>query len=165
MGLLHHGGAELTPRAEDAEIIVSTPAASSTPPSRSRSTPSSRWSAQAAVRRQSPAHRRRRLPRGALPDESRRIFLKLTPSSARANSKPSSPPPAHPQRHANGNSPFNILPQGSPESTIHTTRSAWPDDGEVAQLESVSAQQLIDRAPSAVSQHSRRSQIRSTTAR
>ncbi len=45
MGLLDRAGARLTARPEDAESSSSTPAPSSTPPSRSRSRPSSRWPA------------------------------------------------------------------------------------------------------------------------
>src|ERR1700720_3330280 len=56
-----------------------------------------------------------------------------------------------PSGHANNNSPFNILPQGTPEATIHTHAIGKAQtDTEVAQLESFSTQQLIDRAPSAV---------------
>jgi ribosomal protein S12 methylthiotransferase len=53
-------------------------------------------------------------------------------------------------------SPFNILPQGTPEATIHTHPIGKAQtDAEVAELESLSTQQLIARAPSAVNQHSR----------
>ena len=59
-------------------------------------------------------------------DEIRKTSPKSTPSSAPANSKPSSPPPDSLRRGHASNSPFNILPQAQ-----------------------------IDRAPSAVHQHSR----------
>jgi ribosomal protein S12 methylthiotransferase len=53
------------------------------------------------------------------------------------------PPAAQPQ-----NTPFNILPQGTPEATIHTHAIGKSQtDAETAQL--------IERAPSAVNQHSR----------
>src|SRR5271168_2647798 len=53
-----------------------------------------------------------------------------------------------PSGHAQTNSPFNILPQGTPEATIHTHAIGMVEtNSEVTQL--------IDRAPSAVSQHSR----------
>jgi ribosomal protein S12 methylthiotransferase len=158
MGLLHHGGAELTPRAEDAEIIVIN-TCSFIDSAKQESVNTILEMVQ--HKRQNGGKAQRIVVAGCLVERYRDEIQKNIPEVdavvgtgeleailAAAGLTPSG--------HANSNSPFNILPQGSPEATIHTHAIGMAQtDGEVAQLESISTQQLIDRAPSAVSQHSR----------
>ncbi|NYF90313.1 ribosomal protein S12 methylthiotransferase [Edaphobacter lichenicola] len=162
MGLLHHNGAELTPRAEDAEIIViNTCSFINSAKQESVNT----ILEMVQHKRQFGGKAQRIVVAGCLVERYRDEIQKNIPEVdavvgtgeleailAAAGLTPSG--------HANNNSPFNILPQGTPEATIHTHAiSMSQTDGEVAQLESNSMQQagqnLIDRAPSAVSQHSR----------
>jgi ribosomal protein S12 methylthiotransferase len=158
MGLLHHGGAELTPRAEDAEIIVIN-TCSFIDSAKQESVNTILEMVQ--HKQQNGGKARRIVVAGCLVERYRDEIQKNIPEVdavvgtgeleailAAAGLTPSG--------HANSNSPFNILPQGSPEATIHTHAIGKAQtDAEVAQLASASTQQLIDRAPSAVSQHSR----------
>jgi ribosomal protein S12 methylthiotransferase len=158
MGLLHHGGAELTPNAEDAEIIVIN-TCSFIDSAKQESVNTILEMVQ--HKQQNGGKAQRIIVAGCLVERYRDEIQKNIPEVdavvgtgeleailAAAGLTPSG--------HANNNSPFNILPQGTPEATIHTHAIGLAQtDGEVAQIESNSAQQLIDRAPSAVSQHSR----------
>ena len=161
MGLLHHNGAELTPRAEDAEIIVIN-TCSFIDSAKQESVNTILEMVQ--HKRQFGGKAQRIVVAGCLVERYRDEIQKNIPEVdavvgtgeleailAAAGLTPSG--------HANNNSPFNILPQGTPEATIHTHAiSMAQTEGEVAQLESISmqaGQNLIDRAPSAVSQHSR----------
>jgi ribosomal protein S12 methylthiotransferase len=163
MGMLHHNGAELTPRAEDAEIIVIN-TCSFIDSAKQESVNTILEMVQ--HKKQNGGKAQRIVVAGCLVERYRDEIQKNIPEVdavvgtgeleailAAAGLTPSG--------HANNNSPFNILPQGTPEATIHTHAiSMAQTDGEVAQLESDSmqqqlGQQLIDRAPSAVSQHSR----------
>jgi ribosomal protein S12 methylthiotransferase len=162
MGLLHHGGAELTPRAEDAEIIVIN-TCSFIDSAKQESVNTILEMVQ--HKKQFGGKAQRIVVAGCLVERYRDEIQKNIPEVdavvgtgeleailAAAGLTSSG--------HANNNSPFNILPQGTPEATIHTHAiGKVQTDAEVAQLESLSTQQppqyLIDRAPSAVSQHSR----------
>jgi len=161
MGLLHHNGAELTPRAEDAEIIVIN-TCSFIDSAKQESVNTILEMVQ--HKRQFGGKAQRIVVAGCLVERYRDEIQKNIPEVdavvgtgeleailAAAGLTPSG--------HANNNYPFNILPQGTPEATIHTHAiSMAQTEGEVAQLESISmqaGQNLIDRAPSAVSQHSR----------
>ncbi len=158
MGLLHHNGAELTPRAEDAEIIVIN-TCSFIDSAKQESVNTILEMVQ--HKQQNGGKAQRIVVAGCLVERYRDEIQKNIPEVdavvgtgeleailAAAGLTPSG--------HAQTNSPFNILPQGTPEATIHTHAIGKAQtDAEVAQLESVSTQQLIDRAPSAVSQHSR----------
>ncbi|MGD0445923.1 MAG: 30S ribosomal protein S12 methylthiotransferase RimO [Edaphobacter sp.] len=158
MGLLHHNGAELTPRAEDAEIIVIN-TCSFIDSAKQESVNTILEMVQ--NKQQNGGKAKRIVVAGCLVERYRDEIRKNIPEVdavvgtgeleailAAAGLTPSG--------HANNNSPFNILPQGAPEATIHTQAIGMAQtDAEVARLESLSTQQLIDRAPSAVSQHSR----------
>ncbi|WP_311719499.1 30S ribosomal protein S12 methylthiotransferase RimO [Tunturibacter empetritectus] len=162
MGLLHHNGAELTPRAEDAEIIVIN-TCSFIDSAKQESVNTILEMVQ--HKQQNGGKAQRIVVAGCLVERYRDEIQKNIPEVdavvgtgeleailAAAGLTPSG--------HAQANSPFNILPQGTPEATIHTHAIGMSQtDGEVAQLEATSMQQagqnLIDRAPSAVSQHSR----------
>ncbi len=160
MGLLHHNGAELTPRAEDAEIIVIN-TCSFIDSAKQESVNTILEMVQHKVGGPNNGKARRIVVAGCLVERYRDEIQKNIPEVdavvgtgeleailAAAGLTPSG--------HAPTNSPFNILPQGTPEATIHTHAIGKAQtDTEVAQLESLSTQQLIDRAPSAVSQHSR----------
>jgi ribosomal protein S12 methylthiotransferase len=157
MGMLHHNGAELTPRAEDAEIIVIN-TCSFIDSAKQESVNTILEMVQ--HKQQNGGKAQRIVVAGCLVERYRDEIQKNIPEVdavvgtgeleailAAAGLTPSG--------HAQSNSPFNILPQGTPEATIHTHAIGMAQtDGEVAYLESAS-QQLIDRAPSAVSQHSR----------
>jgi ribosomal protein S12 methylthiotransferase len=158
MGLLHHNGAELTPRAEDAEIIVIN-TCSFIDSAKQESVNTILEMVQ--HKQQNGGKAQRIVVAGCLVERYRDEIQKNIPEVdavvgtgeleailAAAGLTPSG--------HTRIDSPFNILPQGTPESTIHTHAIGKAQtDAEVAQLESRSTQQLIDRAPSAVSQHSR----------
>jgi ribosomal protein S12 methylthiotransferase len=159
MGMLHHNGAELTPRAEDAEIIVIN-TCSFIDSAKQESVNTILEMVQ--HKKQNGGKAQRIVVAGCLVERYRDEIQKNIPEVdavvgtgeleailVAAGLTPSG--------HANNNSPFHILPQGTPEATIHTHAIGMAQtDGEVAQLESDSMQQqLIDRAPSAVSQHSR----------
>jgi ribosomal protein S12 methylthiotransferase len=158
MGLLHHNGAELTPRAEDAEIIVIN-TCSFIDSAKQESVNTILEMVQ--HKRQFGGKAQRIVVAGCLVERYRDEIQKNIPevdavvgtgeleAILTAAGLTSS-------GHAKNNSPFNILPQGSPEAAIHTHAiGKIQTDAEVAQIESSSTQQLIDRAPSAVSQHSR----------
>jgi ribosomal protein S12 methylthiotransferase len=157
MGMLHHNGAELTPRAEDAEIIViNTCSFIDSAKQESVNT----ILEMVKHKQQNGGKAQRIVVAGCLVERYRDEIQKNIPEVdavvgtgeleailAAAGLTPSG--------HAQSNSPFNILPQGTPEATIHTHAIGMAQtDGEVAQIESLSTR-LIDRAPSAVSQHSR----------
>jgi ribosomal protein S12 methylthiotransferase len=162
MGLLHHNGAELTPRAEDAEIIVIN-TCSFIDSAKQESVNTILEMVQ--HKQQNGGKAQRIVVAGCLVERYRDEIQKNIPEVdavvgtgeleailAAAGLTPGG--------HANNNSPFNLRPQGTPETTIHTHAIGKAQtDAEVAQLESLSTQQLpqqlIDRAPSAVSQHSR----------
>jgi ribosomal protein S12 methylthiotransferase len=158
MGLLHHNGAELTPRAEDAEIIVIN-TCSFIDSAKQESVNTILEMVQ--HKQQNGGKAQRIVVAGCLVERYRDEIQKNIPEVdavvgtgeleailAAAGLTPTG--------HAQTNSPFNILPQGTPEATIHTHAIGKAQtDAEVAALESHSTQQLIDRAPSAVSQHSR----------
>ena len=150
MGLLHHNGAELTPRAEDAEIIVIN-TCSFIDSAKQESVNTILEMVQ--HKQQNGGKARRIVVAGCLVERYRDEIQKNIPEVdavvgtgeleailAAAGLTPTG--------HANNNSPFNILPQGTPEATIHTHAIGMVEtNSEVTQL--------IDRAPSAVSQHSR----------
>ncbi len=150
MGLLHHNGAELTPRAEDAEIIVIN-TCSFIDSAKQESVNTILEMVQ--HKQQNGGKARRIVVAGCLVERYRDEIQKNIPEVdavvgtgeleailAAAGLTPTG--------HANNNSPFNILPQGTPEATIHTHAIGMVEtNNEVTQL--------IDRAPSAVSQHSR----------
>jgi ribosomal protein S12 methylthiotransferase len=150
MGLLHHNGAELTPRAEDAEIIVIN-TCSFIDSAKQESVNTILEMVQ--HKQQNGGKAQRIVVAGCLVERYRDEIQKNIPEVdavvgtgeleailAAAGLSPTG--------HANNNSPFNILPQGTPEATIHTHAIGMAEtNSEVSQL--------IDRAPSAVSQHSR----------
>ncbi len=150
MGLLHHAGAELTPDAEDAEIIVVN-TCSFIDSAKQESVNTILEMVQ--HKQQNGGNAQRIIVAGCLVERYRDEIQKNIPEVdavvgtgeleailAAAGLTPSG--------HASNNSPFNILPQGTPEATIHTHAIGMVEtNNEVAQL--------IDRAPSAVSQHSR----------
>jgi ribosomal protein S12 methylthiotransferase len=150
MGLLHHNGAELTPRAEDAEIIVIN-TCSFIDSAKQESVNTILEMVQ--HKQQNGGKAQRIVVAGCLVERYRDEIQKNIPEVdavvgtgeleailAAAGLTPSG--------HAQTNSPFNILPQGTPEATIHTHAIGMVEtNSEVTQL--------IDRAPSAVSQHSR----------
>jgi ribosomal protein S12 methylthiotransferase len=158
MGLLHHNGAELTPRAEDAEIIVIN-TCSFIDSAKQESVNTILEMVQ--HKQQNGGKASRIVVAGCLVERYRDEIQKNIPEVdavvgtgeleailAAAGLTPSG--------HATNNSPFNILPQGTPEATIHTHAIGMVEtNSEVTQLAAVSSQNLIDRAPSAVSQHSR----------
>jgi ribosomal protein S12 methylthiotransferase len=158
MGLLHHNGAELTPRAEDAEIIVIN-TCSFIDSAKQESVNTILEMVQ--HKQQNGGKAQRIVVAGCLVERYRDEIQKNIPEVdavvgtgeleailAAAGLTPSG--------HANNNSPFNILPQGTLEATIHTHAIGIAEtNSEVSQLAAVSSQNLIDRAPSAVSQHSR----------
>ena len=136
MGMLHHNGAELTPRAEDAEIIVIN-TCSFIDSAKQESVNTILEMVQ--HKRQNGGKAQRIVVAGCLVERYRDEIRKNIPEVdavvgtgelegilAAAGLTPSG--------HVHGDSPFNILPQGR-----HETDAA----------------QLIDRAASAVSQHSR----------
>jgi ribosomal protein S12 methylthiotransferase len=150
MGLLHHNGAELTPKAEDAEIIVIN-TCSFIDSAKQESVNTILEMVQ--HKQQHGGKAQRIVVAGCLVERYRDEIRKNIPEVdavvgtgeleailAAAGLTPSG--------HENKDSPFHILPQGSPEAAIHTHAIGMAQtDSEVTQL--------IDRAPSAVSQHSR----------
>ena len=157
MGLLHHAGGELTPNAEDAEILVVNTCSFID----SAKQESVNTILEMVQHKQANGGKAQRLiVAGCLVERYRDEIQKNIPEvdavvgtgelEAILTAAGLTPQPA-PQ-----NSPFTILPQGTPQATIHTHAIGKAQtDAEVAQLTAVSNQNLIDRAPSAVSQHSR----------
>jgi ribosomal protein S12 methylthiotransferase len=150
MGLLHHNGAELTPRAEDAEIIVIN-TCSFIDSAKQESVNTILEMVQ--HKQQNGGKASRIVVAGCLVERYRDEIQKNIPEVdavvgtgeleailAAAGLTPTG--------HSNNNSPFNILPQGTPEATIHTHPIGMVETN-------TEVTQLIDRAPSAVSQHSR----------
>ena len=150
MGMLHHNGAELTPRAEDAEIIVIN-TCSFIDSAKQESVNTILEMVQ--HKQQNGGKAQRIVVAGCLVERYRDEIQKNIPEVdavvgtgeleailAAAGLTPSG--------QANNNSPFNILPQGTPEATIHTHAIGMAETN-------VEVTQLIDRAPSAVNQHSR----------
>jgi len=158
MGLLHHNGAELTPNAEDAEIIVIN-TCSFIDSAKQESVNTILEMVQ--HKRQFGGKAQRIVVAGCLVERYRDEIRQNIPEVdavvgtgeleailAAAGLTPSG--------HATTNSPFQILPQGAPETAIHTHAVGKAEtDHEVAALEFASARQMIERAASAVSQHSR----------
>src|ERR1700729_680132 len=149
MGMLHHNGAELTANAEDAEIIVIN-TCSFIDSAKQESVNTILEMVQ--HKQQFGGKAQRIIVAGCLVERYRDEIQKNIPEvdavvgtgelEAILTAAGLTPQPA-PQ-----NSPFTILPQGTPQATIHTHAIGKAQtDAEVAQL--------IDRAPSAVSQHSR----------
>ncbi len=150
MGMLHHGGAELTPHAEDAEIIVIN-TCSFIDSAKQESVNTILEMVQ--HKQQNGGKAQRIVVAGCLVERYRDEIRKSIPEVdavvgtgeleailAAAGLSPSG--------HAKVDSPFNILPQGAPETAIHTHA--------IDMLETESkVMQLIERAPSAVSQRSR----------
>src|SRR5215469_4551634 len=150
MGLLHNAGGQLTPSADDAEIIVVN-TCSFIDSAKQESVNTILEMAQHKQANGGRAHRL--IVAGCLVeryrDEIRRNIpevdavvgtgeLEAILTAAGFTPKPTPQP----------DSPFRILPQGTPESTIHTHPiGKTQTDAEVAHL--------IERAPSAVHQHSR----------
>src|SRR5215469_2559135 len=150
MGLLHNAGGQLTPSADDAEILVVN-TCSFINSAKQESVNTILEMVQHKQQNGGRAHRL--IVAGCLVeryrDEIRRNIpevdavvgtgeLEAILTAAGLAPKPTPQP----------DSPFNILPQGAPESTIHTHPIGKAQtDAEVAKL--------IDRAPSAVHQHSR----------
>ena len=150
MGMLHHGGAELTPRAEDAEIIVIN-TCSFIDSAKQESVNTILEMVQ--HKQQHGGKAQRIVVAGCLVERYRDEIRKNIPEVdavvgtgeleailAAAGLTPSG--------HAHGSSLFTILPQGTPEAAIHTHTIGMVEiEDEVTQL--------AGRAPSAVSQHSR----------
>ena len=150
MGMLHHNGAELTPRAEDAEIIVIN-TCSFIDSAKQESVNTILEMVQ--HKRQNGGKAQRIVVAGCLVERYRDEIRKNIPEVdavvgtgelegilAAAGLTPSG--------HVRGDSQFVILPQGTSEAVIHTDA--------VGMAESTKeTTQLIDRAPSGVSQHSR----------
>ncbi|HEY6374891.1 MAG TPA: radical SAM protein, partial [Edaphobacter sp.] len=150
MGLLHHAGGELTPNAEDAEILVVN-TCSFIDSAKQESVNTILEMVQ--HKRQNGGRAQRLIVAGCLVERYRDEIQKNIPEVdavvgtgeleailAAAGLTPKPQPAA--------NTPFTILPQGTPQSTIHTHAIGKAQtDAEVAHL--------IERAPSAVSQHSR----------
>jgi ribosomal protein S12 methylthiotransferase len=157
MGLLHHNGAELTPRAEDAEIIVIN-TCSFIDSAKQESVNTILEMVQ--HKQQNGGKATRIVVAGCLVERYRDEIQKNIPEVDAVVGTGEleailSAAGLTPSGQANNNSPFNILPQGTPEATIHTHAIGMAETtSEVNQL-AVSGQNLIDRAPSAVSQHSR----------
>ena len=158
MGLLHHAGGELTANAEDAEILVVN-TCSFIDSAKQESVNTILEMVQ--HKQQNGGKAQRLIVAGCLVERYRDEIQKNIPEVdavvgtgeleailIAAGLTPALQP--------SGYSPFTILPQGSPQSTIHTHAiGKTQTHAEVAQLAAVSSQNLIDRAPSAVSQHSR----------
>src|SRR5438270_1029506 len=150
MGLLHHNGAELTPRAEDAEIIVIN-TCSFIDSAKQESVNTILEMVQ--HKQQNGGKASRIVVAGCLVERYRDEIQKNIPEVDAVVGTGEleailSAAGLTPGGHANTNSPFNILPQGTPEATIHTHAIGLVEtNSEVTQL--------IERAPSAVSQHSR----------
>jgi len=150
MGLLHHNGAELTPRAEDAEIIVIN-TCSFIDSAKQESVNTILEMVQ--HKQQNGGKAQRIVVAGCLVERYRDEIQKNIPEVDAVVGTGEleailTAAGLTPTGHANNNSPFNILPQGTPEATIHTHAIGMVEtNSEVTQL--------IDRAPSAVSQHSR----------
>jgi ribosomal protein S12 methylthiotransferase len=150
MGLLHHAGGELTPNAEDAEILVVN-TCSFIDSAKQESVNTILEMVQ--HKQQNGGKAQRLIVAGCLVERYRDEIQKNIPEVdavvgtgeleailIAAGLTPALQP--------SSDSPFTILPQGSPQSTIDTHAIGKAQtDAEVAQL--------IDRAPSAVSQHSR----------
>jgi ribosomal protein S12 methylthiotransferase len=150
MGLLHHAGGQLTPNAEDAEILVVN-TCSFIDSAKQESVNTILEMVQ--HKQQNGGKAQRLIVAGCLVERYRDEIQKNIPEVdavvgtgeleailTAAGLTPKPQPVA--------NSPFSILPQGTPQATIHTHAIGKAQtDAEVAQL--------IDRAPSAVSQHSR----------
>jgi len=150
MGLLHSAGGQLTPNAEDAEIlVVNTCSFINSAKQESVNT----ILEMVQHKQQNGGRAQRLIVASCLVERYRDEIQKNIPevdavvgtgeleailTAAGLAPKPTPQP----------DSPFNILPQGTPESTIHTHPIGKAQtDAEVAKL--------IDRAPSAVHQHSR----------
>ena len=137
MGLLHHNGAELTPRAEDAEIIVIN-TCSFIDSAKQESVNTILEMVQ--HKQQNGGKAQRIVVAGCLVERYRDEIQKNIPEVdavvgtgeleailAAAGLTPTG--------HANNNSPFNILPQGTPEATIHTHAIGMVEtNSEVTQL-------------------------------
>ena len=150
MGMLHHGGADLTPCAEDAEIIVIN-TCSFIDSAKQESVNTILEMVQ--HKQQHGGKAQRIVVAGCLVERYRDEIRKNIPEVdavvgtgeleailAAAGLTPSG--------HAHGSSLFTILPQGTPEAAIHTHAIGMVEtEDEVTQL--------AVRAPSAVSQHSR----------
>ena len=150
MGMLHHNGAELTPRAEDAEIIVIN-TCSFIDSAKQESVNTILEMVQ--HKRENGGNAQRIVVAGCLVERYRDEIRKNIPEVdavvgtgeleailAAAGLTPSG--------YENADSPFTILPQGAPETAIHTHAIGMVKTGQ-------EVTQLIERAPSAVSQHSR----------
>src|ERR1700712_4249910 len=121
MGLLHHNGAELTPRAEDAEIIVIN-TCSFIDSAKQESVNTILEMVQ--HKRQNGGKARRIVVAGCLVERYRDEIRKNIPEVDAVVGTGEleailTAAGLTPSGHAN-NSPFNILPQGTPEATIHT---------------------------------------------
>jgi ribosomal protein S12 methylthiotransferase len=150
MGLLHHAGGELTPNAEDAEILVVNTCSFID----SAKQESVNTILEMAQHKQANGGRAQRLiVAGCLVERYRDEIQKNIPEVDAVVGTgeleailTAAGLTARPQPVAD--SPFTILPQGAPQATIHTHAIGKAQtDAEVAQL--------IERAPSAVNQHSR----------
>ena len=150
MGMLHHNGAELTPRAEDAEIIVIN-TCSFIDSAKQESVNTILEMVQ--HKQQNGGKAQRIVVAGCLVERYRDEIRKNIPEVdavvgtgeleailAAAGLSPSG--------HAHTDSPFHILPQITPEAAIHSHAIGMVQTGS-------EATHLIDRAASAVSQHSR----------
>src|SRR6201995_1105494 len=124
MGLLHHNGAQLTPRAEDAEIIVIN-TCSFIDSAKQESVNTILEMVQHKVGGPNNGKAQRIVVAGCLVERYRDEIQKNIPEVdavvgtgeleailAAAGLTPTG--------HAQSDSPFNILPQGTPETTIHT---------------------------------------------
>ena len=160
MGMLHHNGAELTPRPKTPRSSSSTPAASSTRPNRSRSTPSSRWSSTRSRTAVKPnASSLPAASSSATATRSRRTSPKLTPSWAQASSRQSSPQQALlPAVTRRATRPSTSFRRARPKRRSTPTPSAWlrPTAKSRTSNRPVPAPGLTLTAhPAPVSQHSR----------
>src|SRR4051812_27660545 len=151
MGLLHHNGVELTPRAEDAEIIVIN-TCSFIDSAKQESVNTILEMVQ--HKQQNGGKASRIVVAGCLVERYRDEIQKNIPEvdavvgtgelEAILNAAGLTP-----SGHANNNSLFNILPQGTPEAAIHSHAIGLAEtNNEVSQLAAVSGN-LIDRVASA----------------
>ena len=153
MGLLHHNGAELTPAAEDAEIIVvNTCSFIDSAKQESVNT------ILEMARHKTAGRARTLIVAGCLVERYRDEIRKSIPEvdavvgtgELESILAAAGMAPRAPQSGASdANSPFRILPQGAPEQTIHTEAIG------VRETVREANESFLRRAPSAVQQHSR----------
>ncbi len=167
MGLLHHNGAELTPNAEDAEIIVINTCSFID----SAKQESVNTILEMVQHKQAHGGKAKRIVvAGCLVERYRDEIRKSIPEVDAVVGTGEleailSAAGLSPTGHAKSDSPFQILPQdfGQPSIEVHAQKDLELLSGNAVNetsvasetTQNVSAQQLVSRAASAVSQHSR----------